>query len=169
MIASPALTAELDPEWERLLIALPAPARERLLLMGWGVPALFPAFDPERALRRAIGGAQPVSPADLELSPERWHGAYVSTTGPVTWSTAPAGVRGLGRLWLNPTVYESTRPPHQRRHPANFRARLSGLLLCDPAVRSAYRDAHQAPGGYGDRGLFIAELVLTAVQPEASR
>ena len=163
------MTPPLRPPLATLLPALPAAVQQRLAIMGWteAGPADRPRRlrDPERALRRALGGPQPVSLVDLELDPERWHGRFLSTTGPLTWQRPPGGVAGLGRLWVDTT---SVALPHPggRAVASGTRVRILGILLADPQVRADHQAAHKEPGGYGQDGLFIAQLIAVGMQPE---
>lgn len=149
------------------LDALPSACRLRLYVMGW--PAHGPALrNPDRALRRAIGAPLQVSLVDLELDPERFHGAYVATYGHVGWTRDSTS---LGRLWLNPALSlagGSFSVPQGQSLPPSFPARVTGLLLADSQVRAAHRARHHSPGGYGQYGLFIAELVAASIQAEVT-
>lgn len=148
------------------LDALPSACRLRLYVMGW--PSHGPALrNPDRALRRAIGAPMQVSLVDLELDPERFHGAYVATFGTVSWSR---DTTSLGRLWLNPSLSlsgGSFSAPQPNALPPSFHARVTGLLLADAQVRAAHRARHHSPGGYGQYGLFIAELFASSIQVES--
>jgi hypothetical protein len=87
------------PELVRVLAAVPLEGRSRLVTMGWGEGASGSApclSDPERDLRRAIGGPITVSLVDLELDPERWHGRFITTIGAITWQRGPIGPLSLG-------------------------------------------------------------------------
>ena len=111
-----------------------------------------------------------VSPAgqNLELDPERFHGAYVATYGHVGWTRDSTS---LGRLWLNPALSlagGSFSVPQGQSLPPSFPARVTGLLLADSQVRAAHRARHHSPGGYGQYGLFIAELVAASIQAEVT-
>ena len=121
--------------------------------------------DPERALRRALGGPQPISLVDLELDPERWHGRFLSTAGPLTWHRRPGGPAGLGRLWVDTTLIALSNPVG-RVVASGVRVRILGILLADPQVRADHQAAHKEPGGYGQDGLFIAQLIAVGMQPE---
>jgi hypothetical protein len=121
--------------------------------------------DPERTLRRAVGGPQQVSLVDLELDPERWHGRFLYTSGPLSWQKRPSGAACLGRLWVDSTILTLA---HQvgRPVPSGTRVRILGVLLADPQVRADHQAAHKEPGGYGQNGLFIAQLAAVAIQAE---
>lgn len=164
------MIAQQAAELDRVLSALPQASRQRLLTMGWGTTTRL--RDPERALRRALCGPMSVSLADLELSPERWHGRYVSTTGVLTWLPHPRGEANLGRLWLDPLLpFLSGRAafPGLRSRTVSARVRIAGLVAADPSVRAAYRSQNQKPGGYGPGGLFIAKLVVVSCLPLGER
>ena len=165
------MTPLLRPALANLLPALPQEAQQRLDIMGWTAagPLNQPRRlrDPERALRRALGGQQAVSLVDLELDPERWHGRFLYTTGPLTWQKHPSRAASLGRLWVDPTLL-SLASPVGRPVPSGTRVRLLGVLLADPEVRRRHQDAHKEPGGYGHDGLFIAQLVAVGLQPEVA-
>ncbi len=148
---------------DAVLTALPPPCRERLVIMGWPDGTIV-ARDPDQALRRAIGAAQRVSLVDLELEPERWHGAYVTTHGTVGWSD---DTTCLGRLWLDPSLSRIATGP-KAQPPPLFQARVTGIMLADAQVRAEHRLKHHSPGGYGNFGLFIAELVATSIQVEVA-
>lgn len=163
------MTSPLRPALATLLPALPEAAQQRLLIMGWTAagPLELPRRlrDPERALRRALGGPQPVSLVDLELDPERWHGRFLSTAGPLTWQKPPGRAASLGRLWVDPTLI-ALGSPVGRVVAAGTRVRILGILLADPQVRRSHQDAHKEPGGYGQDALFIAQLIAVGMQPE---
>ena len=163
------MTPLLRPALATLLPALPEAVQQRLTLMGWteAGPSDLPRRlrDPERALRRALGGPQPVSLVDLELDPERWHGRFLSTAGPLTWQKLPGHAAGLGRLWVDTSLIALS-SPGARVAPAGGRVRILGIVLADPQVRRGHKDAHKEPGGYGQDGLFIAQLIAVAMQPE---
>jgi hypothetical protein len=149
--------------------------------MGWSSETLghFESFDsgpprrlhdPERALRRAVGGPQHVSLVDLELDPERWHGRFLTTAGPLTWQPAwqkrPGAYACLGRLWVDTTVIALSDQLGQLV-PASGRVRIQGVLLADRRVRASHHATHKEPGGYGHSGLFIAQLAAVTIQPES--
>jgi len=165
------MTAPLRPALATLLHVLPAEGQQRLIVMGWtdagpiGKPRQL--RDPERALRRAVGGPQQVSLVDLELNPERWHGRFLCTWGPLTWQKISSGAACLGRLWVDTTIVALA---HQLGRPvtSGTRVRIAGVLLADPQVRAAHQAAHKEPGGYGQNGLFIAQLAAVALQAEAA-
>ncbi len=163
------MTPPLRPALMTLLPALPAAAQERLTIMGWTAagPLELPRRlrDPERALRRALGGPHAVSLVDLELDPERWHGRFLSTTGPLTWQKGPRRAASLGRLWVDPAL-TALASPVGKPIASGARVRILGILLADPQVRSSHQDAHKEPGGYGQDGLFIAQLIAVGMQPE---
>lgn len=80
------------PELVRVLAAVPLEGRSQLVTMGWGEGASGSApclSNPERDLRRAIGGPIAVSLVDLELDPERWHGRFITAIGAITWQRGP--------------------------------------------------------------------------------
>ncbi len=159
----------LRPGLVSLLTALPHPGQQRLIIMGWSADGPTGVSrrlrDPERALRRAVGGPQYVSLVDLELDPERWHGRFLVTSGPLTWQKRPFGAAGLGRLWVDTTVMALVNHG-PRAVPVAPRARVVGVLLADPQVRAAHQAAHKEPGGYGLSGLFIAQLSAVAIHAE---
>lgn len=160
---------QLHPALVPLFAAVPPACQQRLVQMGWcAEDPSGPSRrlrDPERTLRRAIGGPQQVSLVDLELDPERWHGRYLITSGPITWHKRPGGAACLGRLWVDTTVIAlSNQPP--RSIPTATRVRILGVLLADPQVRADHLQAHKEPGGYGLNRLFIAQLAAIAIQPE---
>ena len=161
---------QLHPALVPLFAAVPPACQQRLILMGWSGDPVAPSRrlrDPERALRRAIGGPQHVSLVDMELDPERWHGRYLATSGPITWHKRPGGAACLGRLWVDTTVLALSNQPARPLAGAT-RVRILGVLLADPQVRAAHLHAHKEPGGYGFNRLFIAQLAAIAIQPEAS-
>lgn len=147
---------------ERILQALPFIVQQRLLIMGWSEPLR----DPERLLRRAIGAARPVRLVDLELDPERFHGRYVVVSGGISWPQRLGGAAGLGRLWVDTSMFGAGRPLPMPR-PAG-KSLVTGVLIADAQVRAAHRAEHHEQGGYGERGLFIAALVATSIQPAPS-
>ena len=159
----------LRPALVPLLTALPPAGQQRLVIMGWSGDRPTGVWrrlrDPGRALRRAVGGPQYVSLVDLELDPERWHGRFLVTAGPLTWQQRPFGAASLGRLWVDTTVMALVNQG-ARAAPAAPRARVVGVLLADPQVRAAHQAAHKEPGGYGLSGLFIAQLAAVAIHPE---
>lgn len=161
----------LRPALVPLLTALPPAGQQRLVIMGWSADGPTGVSrrlrDPERALRRAVGGPQYVSLVDLELDPERWHGRFLVTSGPLTWQERPFGAACLGRLWVDTTVMTLVNQGG-RALPPGPRARVVGVLLADPQVRAAHQSAHKEPGGYGSSGLFIAQLSAVAIHPEAA-
>lgn len=145
---------------ERVLQALPFVCQQRLLIMGWGEPLR----DPERLLRRAIGYPQPVRLVDLELDPERWHGRYVRTSGPISWPERKGGAVGLSRLWLDTVLLGAEHPVLAQRGAG--KSLITGIVLADPQVRAAHRAEHNEQGGYGERGLFIAAVVAVTLHHE---
>ncbi len=170
-----------SPALAPLLAAVPPASQQRLIVMGWSIENVshFGSLessprrrlhDPERALRRAVGGPQQVSLVDLELDPERWHGRFLTTAGPLTWHPAsqhrPGGYAYLGRLWVDTTVIALS-DPGVRLVPASGRVRILGVLLADRGVRAHHHATHKAPGGYGHSGLFIAQLAAVAIVSEA--
>lgn len=160
---------QLHPALVPLFTAVPPACQQRLVLMGWSAEdPSGPARrlrDPERTLRRAIGGPQQVSLVDLELDPERFHGRYILTAGPISWHKRPGGSGCLGRLWVDTTVISLSNQP-VRVIPTATRVRILGVLLADPQVRAAHLQKHKEPGGYGLDRLFIAQLAAIAIQPE---
>ena len=66
--------------------------------MGWGdCASCLPCLsDPERDLRRAVGGPQAVSLVDVELDPERWHRHFITTIGAIGWQGDRLGRCRLG-------------------------------------------------------------------------
>lgn len=151
------------PNLETVLAALPDKCSQRLRTIGLTAESLR---DPDRLLRRAIGAPQEVSLVDLELDPERWHGAYVVTSGTVGWSRETTC---LGRVWLNPALHLYASGPSFLSIPPVFQARVSGVLLSDAQVRAQHRQRHHSPGGYGHFGLFVAELVASSIRIEQGR
>lgn len=148
---------------EQILEVLPKEGRARLLRMGWGAPE--GPREIERSLRRAIGAPQRVGLTDLELDPERYHGAYVSTTGLLSMTERPGVLSlSLGRLWVEVSLLGAA--PATLRRLAAGRVRLGGIVLADPKVRAAHRARQKEPGGYGAHGIFIAALVAVSLTPE---
>lgn len=156
------------PELVRVLAVVPSEGRTRLVTMGWGDGALDHApclSDPERDLRRAIGGPVPVSVVDLELDPERWHGRFVTTIGSIVWQRGPLGPLALGRVWVDRSL-ELIGRRLSAPLPSGTRARLTGMLFADHEVRSAHKERHGERGGYGQGGIYVAQLTAVSVKLE---
>jgi hypothetical protein len=158
------MIAEPQEELERVLAVLPLACGARLRSMGY-CKGGRPSVDPERALRRALGGPQQVGLVDLELDPERYHGRFITTVGPLVWHRPCERFASVGRVWIDSFLLVLA---HQRRGPLppGVPTRLSGVLLAEPQLRASYRAHHSAPGGYGPDQLFIAQLSAVAIQPE---
>jgi hypothetical protein len=156
------------PELKRVLAVVPLEGRSRLVTMGWGeggsgsAPCLS---DPERDLRRAIGGPVAVSLVDLELDPERWHGRFITTIGAITWQRGPLGPLSLGRVWVDRSLELLSRKLSNPL-PSGTRARVTGMLFADRDIRSARRHSHGEPGGYGQGGIYVAQLSAVSVRLE---
>jgi hypothetical protein len=156
------------PELVRVLAAVPLEGRSRLVTMGWGEGASGSApclSDPERDLRRAIGGPIAVSLVDLELDPERWHGRFITTIGAITWQRGPIGPLSLGRVWIDRSL-ELLGRRLSKPLPSGTRARITGMLFADRELRCAHQQHHGEPGGYGQGRIYVAQLSAVSVKLE---
>lgn len=156
---------EPQEELERVLAVLPLSCCARLRSMGY-CKGGQPSLDPERALRRALGGPQAVGLVDLELEPERYHGRFILTSGPLTYHRPCERLGSVGRVWVDSSLLVLA---HQRvgMLAAGSVVRLAGVLLAEPQLRASYRAHHSAAGGYGPNRLFIAQLTAVSIQPES--
>lgn len=161
------MIAEPQEELERVLAVLPLACGARLRSMGYSRGGR-PSLDPERALRRALGGPQHVGLVDLELDPERYHGRFISTLGPLVGQRPCQRFASIGRVWVDGCMLVHS---HRRSGPlpVGELVRLSGVLLAEPQLRASYRAHHSAPGGYGPDQLFIAQLAAVSIQIDPPR
>ena len=156
------------PELVRVLSAVPSEGRNRLVTMGWGeggsgsAPCLS---DPERDLRRAIGGPVSVSLVDLELDPERWHGRFITTIGAISWQRGPIGPLSLGRVWVDRSL-ELLGRRLAKPLPSGTRARVTGMLFADREIRATHKLRFGERGGYGQGGIYVAHLSAVSVRLE---
>jgi hypothetical protein len=106
-----------------------------------------------------------VSVVDLELDPERWHGRFVTTIGPIIWQRGPLGPLALGRVWVDRSL-ELLGRRLSAPLPSGTRARITGMLFADHEVRSSHRQRHGERGGYGQGGIYVAQLSAVSVKLE---
>ena len=168
------MRADSPPELAQLLSVLPKTCQQRLQNLGFfepESPAASPSTSaisaPERSLRRVLGGPQPVSLVDLELEAEQFHARFISTAGPLALHQLPHRTACVGRIWLDLALMRRAGQP-LRASWLNSRVRVAGILLADPALRSEHQARQLQPGGYGPRGLFIAQLLAVSITPELS-
>lgn len=155
------------PELLRVLEAVPLEGRNRLVRMGWGEsPSRAPCLsDPERDLRRAVGGPVAVSLVDVELDPERWHGHFITTIGAICWQGGPLGPMSLGRVWVDRSL-ELLGRRLGAPLPSGTRARVTGMLFADRDVRSRHQHRCGDSGGYGQGGIYVAQLTAVSIRLE---
>ncbi len=156
-----------QPELRRVLEAVPLEGRNRLVKMGWGdCASCLPCLsDPERDLRRAVGGPQAVSLVDVELDPARWHRHFITTIGAIGWQGGPLGPMSLGRVWIDRSL-ELLGRRLSAPLPSGTRARVTGILFADRDVRSLHKQRVGEPGGYGKSGIYVAQLTAVSIRLE---
>lgn len=166
------MRADSPPELAQLLSVLPQTCQQRLQNLGFfetASPAALPSTSaisaPERSLRRVLGGPLPVGLVDLELEPEQFHARFISTAGPLALHLLPQRTACVGRIWLDLALLQRAGQP-LRASWLNSRVRVAGILLADHALRTEHQARQLQPGGYGPRGLFIAQLLAVSVVPE---
>ncbi|HMU40308.1 MAG TPA: hypothetical protein PKE31_14965 [Pseudomonadota bacterium] len=154
-----------ETELARVLQAVSPGGRRRLMTMGWvDVDGdRLRLLDPERDVRRAVGGPVDVSLIDLELDPERWHGHFVTTIGNISWQESRFHTAALGRVWVDRSI-ELLRRRKGLPLPTGTRVRVTGILFADRDVRALHRLHCGESGGYGQGGIYVAQFSALSIR-----